>query len=799
LMFVHSGALAGNFSFQVTDGWNPTPRQVFRVTARVLLISLEGKRGLSIFPGSTKPLSSHDLQAVTNDDNPGNRTVTFTIVRSPRLGRLLRINPDNCTEDASVFTQDLVNGGRILYQHVDLENTGWTAEDCFTFTVSSAPAVLGPEEFCVTISYEINEPGRQSRLLANAGAAVQEGDKVLIDQSKLDASNLLFQLTEPQRPSYEIWFQVTSLPRHGTILVGERNVTPGKPNFSQDVVNKFGITYLHDDSESLADHFTFVVWPNAKSKSPSKPETGFLEEMFNITITPVNDQAPELKTKGLRLKVLQGSKAVVGPEILKVEDLDSPPSEITYTIIRQPQNGFLAMAHEPQTPAQHFTQADVDNCRVWFLQDGSPSSGAFYFSATDGKHRPLYKLFRLDVIPISITLVNLTDLLIPQGDTTVPITNAHLSAVTSGNSSQITYRITWPLQHGHLLMENRAVTSFGQEDVDSGRLSYHMTDLTASEDRLQLSLSTSHANLTGQTLRVRVQPLLQVTSDLRLSYSEAHQLRRKDLDATALANVTQSDPTFEVTTPPAHGRLGRRAVDSCGIEEVTVFTQRDIDQGLLVLEPHAVNLTGTDPVSDSFSFLLRADRVQPATGSLSFTIMPPDPSLLPALTPGVPLSATGQNPVTSVFSRGKAMAASGHTAHVDTTQTRWLGENARGQQRGKGLHGDGKVSPTSVAWPQAATQVSPGGPFELSESSGYSLAVLIPLTAGSLLLVVTAVALCVWLLGWKKDKPRPLIKPQTSLEPRSPSCRPERSVAIPTVTVTPLLRSPSSSSPSVFR
>jgi hypothetical protein len=39
----------------------------------------------NLYSGSTKPLSSCDLKAVTNDDSTGNRTVTFTVVSSPRL------------------------------------------------------------------------------------------------------------------------------------------------------------------------------------------------------------------------------------------------------------------------------------------------------------------------------------------------------------------------------------------------------------------------------------------------------------------------------------------------------------------------------------------------------------------------------------------------------------------------------------------------------------------------------------------------------------------------------------------
>uniref|UniRef100_A0A8C0AH98 Laminin G domain-containing protein n=1 Tax=Bos mutus grunniens TaxID=30521 RepID=A0A8C0AH98_BOSMU len=801
LVFVHNGAMSGGFNFQVTDGLNFAPRQIFSITARALIISLEVNRGLSIFPGSVKPLSSRDLRAVTNDvDSAGNRTITFTVIRSPRLGRLLRVNSDNSTEDVSVFTQNLVSEQLISYQHMDWENMGWTAEDSFTFTVSSPPAALGPEEFHITISYEINEPGRQSRLLANTGAVVKEGDKVLIDQSKLDASNLLLKLPKSQRSLYEIWFQVTSLPHHGTLMVGERNITKRKPNFSQYIINTFGVTYLHDDSESLADNFTFAVWPNEKSKSTMKPEADFHEEMFNITITPINDQAPELKTKGLRLQVLQGNRLVLGPENLKVEDLDSPPEEVRYVVIRDPNNGFLAMAHHPHVPVHHFTQADIDNSQVWFVHDGSPSSGAFYFSVSDGQHRPLYKLFHLDVIPVSITLVNLTDLLLPQGQTSVTVTGAHLSAVTNGRSPHVTYKVMRPLQHGHLLIEDQEVVSFGQEDLNLGKLSYHMTNLTASEDQLQFSLFTSESNLTGQTLGIRVQPLLRVSSGLTVANRVAHQLTRKDLDATELANRTNSDPTFEVTEPPVHSRLVRRAGWDTALEDATLFTQRDIDQGLLILEPHA-NLTGPNSLSDSFTFLLRADHVQPATGCLPFTIVPPDPFFSQTFTPNVSFLVT-DNLVTIGVSQEKPVVSSEPTTQTGTlgklTQTRWPEAAPWGRHSGEEPTLDVMASPTRVIWSPDATRASPGAPTQTRESS-HPLMVIMPLSVVLFLLIVTVVASCVWLLGRKADKATPLIKPQINLEPTTAGPRPERSPTVPTVTVTPLPRSSGSAPVSLFR
>ncbi|XP_057396332.1 chondroitin sulfate proteoglycan 4-like [Balaenoptera acutorostrata] len=61
-----------------------------------------------VHTGSMKPLSARDLRAATNDvDSAGNRTMTFTVVSSPRLGRLVRVDSDNSTEDVSVFMQHL--------------------------------------------------------------------------------------------------------------------------------------------------------------------------------------------------------------------------------------------------------------------------------------------------------------------------------------------------------------------------------------------------------------------------------------------------------------------------------------------------------------------------------------------------------------------------------------------------------------------------------------------------------------------------------------------------------------------
>lgn len=45
------GAMSGGFNFQVNDGVNFSPRQIFSITARALVLSLEKNRPLKVFPG----------------------------------------------------------------------------------------------------------------------------------------------------------------------------------------------------------------------------------------------------------------------------------------------------------------------------------------------------------------------------------------------------------------------------------------------------------------------------------------------------------------------------------------------------------------------------------------------------------------------------------------------------------------------------------------------------------------------------------------------------------------------------
>ena len=630
------------------------------------------------------------------------------------------------------------------------------------------------------------------------GAVVTEGESVAIDKSNLDASNLMTKLPIPERGSHEVWFQVKALPRHGVILVGERNLTKEKPNFSQFIVNKYGITYKHDNSESTHDLFVFDIWVNPKGKTAQRPleDKDVVEEQFNITIIPVNDQPPVLKTKAPSLTVIQGDKVALGPKNLRVEDLDNPADEVQFSVVSQPNNGYLAIEGSLNDTITAFTQAQIDNGSIYFIHDGSSASGVFYFSVTDGHHKPVYKLFNIDVKAITITLVNNTGLKLDQSKTTVSLSQDNLAAATNGKNTTIHYRITRPPDFGKLLKDGQEVNQFDQEDLQAGTLLYRSTSLLSEEDSFDFFAFTSEANLTDQVLNITVKPLIQFGRGVSIPNGITVTMTTFFLDASELANISDSEPLFQVISQPKYGKVVRTKLKNSGRGLLAeTFTFEDVKQGLVSLELSA-NMTGIQELNDSLVFVLKAANIQPAKGEFHFTVVPYDPTVFsttkrPILTTTtfVPrtLNQTSQN--------GTAVPASANTL-FSTMQP-----SSKNQQKFKARNRWGIASNrttllgTTLGKPALETAEIPyrNTPVRVEsypQKTSNPLLVILPLLA-LLLLVILFVVMVLLLRRHRRRKQTPISsKPPPSPIPldsrQTYHGQPQKSSTVPTVTVTPL-------------
>ncbi|XP_055369493.1 chondroitin sulfate proteoglycan 4-like isoform X2 [Betta splendens] len=880
LLFVHSGALSGGFHFQVNDGLNFAPRQIFSTSARSLFLTLHRNLPLQVYPGSVTPISERELHVVTNNvtDIRGNPSVAFTVTAPPKLGRLLQRMPDNSTRNVYTFTQRMVDHGVILYDQNKPESVGWAATDAFSFTVSCPPAVLPPHTFTILISYQAHRHDGQHRtdLLNNAGAVVAEGGWVTIDRSRLDASNLLGKVPESHRKKLHILYRVVSPPRHGVLSVQGQNLSRNQPDFSQATLNKFGITYVHDDSETTSDSFTFRAWvaplgPSSSSSSSSSPafladaSSSFptlraasfpssdagsrrhdtdglaVTETFNITVTPVNDQPPLLRSRAPSAKVVVGERVVLGPDKLQVEDRDTPPEELHYLIIRKPSNGYLTLGERPE-PVTSFTQYDINHGRLHFIQKGEPSTGVFYFNVTDGHHRPLYKLFSLEVIKPSVSMENNTGLSLTQGRTAVVLTTNQLAARTNGRSpANVTYTVTTPPRHGRIAINDREVTTFGHEDLQSGRVVYHMTDLSESEDSFNVSASASapgvdYGDVSPQAVRVSVRPLIYLREPVRVPSGVPVKLGKAMIDASELARISRSDPVFEVLVPPKHGKLVKMTYDPDRASEVLkAFTFRDVVQGRVAIEEilsegdgpfHDNKSTVTTarghaparPLNDSFVFRLKAGNVQPAQGELHFTILPHHQMHHGSGALNKAGRASRQHAVTRGSTHNGTAAGGGrggggshphvlthrnHTRnqHRQRPHSRW-GNHTGGTSGGRSESGaeGGSHSHSHAPPPQAPPAQEKHGPVNpphvhpvhvevLPRPASDPLLIILPLLACLLLIVILVVLILVFRHRKEKQARLQLIQELAAARPPAEAAylsRPERSAAVPSVLVTPL-------------
>ncbi|XP_047424950.1 chondroitin sulfate proteoglycan 4-like isoform X2 [Mugil cephalus] len=901
LVFVHSGALSGGFHFQVNDGVNFAPRQIFGTTAHSLVLTLQRNHPMEVYPGSVTHISEQELLVVANNvsNMRRNQSMVYAVTAPPKLGRLVQRMPDNSMRNISTFTQSMVNEGIILYDQNKPESVGWSAADTFSFTVSFPPAFLPPHTFTILISYQANEhhhiPQHKTRLLNNAGAVVAEGGRVMIDRSKLDASNLLGKIPESHRKDHHILYRVISLPHHGTLSIRGHNLTRNQPDFSQVTLNKFGITYIHDDSETTSDSFTFRAWAapldlsssssmlsmsplssdsssstsfsplySASSSSLSSVDTVSLRrakdtvavtEMFNITVTPVNDQPPLIRSRAPSMKVVIGEKVVLGPDNLQVEDHDTPPEELHYLVISKPNNGYLTLGERPE-PVTSFTQYDVNHGRLHFIQQGEPSTGVFYFNVTDGHHRPLYKLFSLEVIKPSVSMVNNTGLSLVQGRTAVVLATNQLAAQTNGRTpANISYTVTTHPRHGRIAINDQEVTTFCHEDLQLGRVVYHMTDLSESEDSFQISVSASspgvdYGNVTAQTVKVTVRPLVFLREPVRVPSGIAVKLGKAMIDASELARISRANPVFEVLSPPKHGKLVKITYDPNQASEVLKsFTFRDVVQGRVAIEEtlsdsdnQLLNNKSTltkarghapaTPLNDSFIFLVKAGNVQPAKGELHFTILPHHqmrhgPSGFSKVDGANREHTTArlptQNRTATGAGRGGGRGGSvthgavgvslrphilshknqNKTQHKLRPHGRWGNHTRSGNHRGRsdsstegpaGGHGRAP-QPHTPSIPEKHTPENPPDTHPvhvevLPRPASDPLLIILPLLACLLLIIILVILILVFRHRKEKQARLQLIQ-ELAAVPLPPEDSPymgrsERSVAMPSVMVTPL-------------
>ncbi|MFW2372994.1 MAG: cadherin-like domain-containing protein, partial [Gammaproteobacteria bacterium] len=115
------------------------------------------------------------------------------------------------------------------------------------------------------------------------------------------------------------------------------------------------------------------------SMRATDPAGAFVDTLFTVTVTPVNDAPILVANTGAT--AVGTNPTVISSAQLNTNDVDNTNTEIVYTVTTLPTNGELLVNGVAVTS---FTQDDLDNNRVSYQANGASVSDQFGFTVSDG-------------------------------------------------------------------------------------------------------------------------------------------------------------------------------------------------------------------------------------------------------------------------------------------------------------------------------------------------------------------------------------------------------------------------------
>ncbi|XP_006887105.1 PREDICTED: FRAS1-related extracellular matrix protein 3 [Elephantulus edwardii] len=327
----------------------------------------------------------------TSDINIPDEQLYFSITQAPSQGHIE--SSDRLGEPIASFTQLQLAENKIFYIHTSNDAVKM---DSFQCHVTDGHNTVF-KTFRIFITDLDNKP-----LLTIRKLVLQKGNSKLITPSELTAE-------DKDTPDDLLEFTITHVPIHGKILF---NGSHPVSSFTQQDVNENLISYWHDgsdtseDSLSLAvtdhDHTGFYVFPDTDLET-HKPQ------VMRIQISSLNNKPPQIIiNRGAQvLKHLHSGQMgfFITSKPLKTEDQDNSHWYLKYRVTRGPEHGFLVNTGHGKENTDVFTQADIDERRIYYvLKEGSNATrDVFYFSVKDnGGNKLVNKPFHLHWAWISL-------------------------------------------------------------------------------------------------------------------------------------------------------------------------------------------------------------------------------------------------------------------------------------------------------------------------------------------------------------------------------------------------------------
>jgi VCBS repeat-containing protein len=590
IKYVHSGTetTTDSFVFKVSDGSTELTDQTFSITINPVndTPSMVNNTGETVNEGGEVNITSGALLA-TDPDN-ADETLVYTVTDAPANGQLE--NNENPGVAITTFIQQNIDDGKIKYVHSGTETT----TDSFVFKVSDGSMELTEQTFTITINPVNDTPS----MVNNAGETVNEGGEVSITSGVLLAM-------DSDNADETLVYTVTDAPANGQ-LENIENPGVGITTFTQQNINDGKIKYVHSGTETTADGFVFKV---------SDGSVELTDQTFSITINPVND-TPEILANN-EFTVNENTWATIVPYFLLATDPDNDDALLQYIITTGLLNGHLENSENPGVAINTFTQQDIIDSKIIYVQDGSNTTEDYFeFDVSDGSAQLINQTFDIVIVPVDddtpvVTTNNGSEVI--QGES-VKINTSMLSANdTDTKNSTLTFIITENPSNGQ--MENTTqpgvvISSFTQQDISDGKIIYIHDDTKTTFDSFEFYVSDGTNNSTVQTFSFTVelnQPPVRKSDVLA---EKKITIKKGEVFTLALSSIFEDLDGNELNL-----FVSVNGGAFVPVGEIYQYTLK-VDEAILVFKAN----DGKEFSKDTYSVTLTAEKEAVQTGSFTITL-----------------------------------------------------------------------------------------------------------------------------------------------------------------------------------
>ena len=299
-------------------------------------------------------LSAHDKDS--DDDS-----IIYSIRIAPGAGELVKkYRPSSKGTSISRFTQKELLRGIIYYHHFGTE----TSTDSFEFRLmdnQNPPNRSGKYGVAIAVVAADDLPPKAAES-SSRQILIRETDIAYLTQSHL---KYIDEESTPEQLVYTITNQPFFLTTTITIdagrvvytddssLVSKNPHIPAVHTFTQQDINNRKIAYMPpiEDIGPIRRHarFMFTITDSRGHK--------IVEQPFDITILPVNNQLPHMSVR--KLSVVEGGTVRVSTNEISAYDPDTDQDELRFVLEKPPQFGTLYKEETAMSTGDTFTLQDL--------------------------------------------------------------------------------------------------------------------------------------------------------------------------------------------------------------------------------------------------------------------------------------------------------------------------------------------------------------------------------------------------------------------------------------------------------